>query len=50
MPNTPRLSQRGRSERFVAALGRAADFDPTEKGSFIDLQSKIVDPRFVETD
>jgi len=40
---------KGRSERFVAALESAADFDPTEKKSFIDLQSKIVDPRFVET-
>lgn len=40
---------KGRSERFVSALERAAKFDPTEKASFIDLQSKIVDPRFSET-
>lgn len=41
---------KGRSQRFVAALERAAEFDPTQKGSFVDLQNKIVDPRFNETD
>ena len=41
---------KGRSGRFVAALERAAEFDATEKASFIDLQNKIVDPRFGEAD
>jgi len=37
---------KGRSERFVSALERASEFDPSKKGSFIDLQNQIVDPRF----
>lgn len=35
-----------RSERFVAALESAATFNVAEKQSFIELQNKIVDPRF----
>jgi len=35
-----------RAERFVAALHEAANFDPTDKQSFIQLQNSIVDPRY----
>ncbi len=40
---------KGRSVLVVSALERAAEFDPTETDSLVDLQSKIVDPRFSET-
>ena len=39
-----------RAERFVAALERAADFDATDKTSFVRLQNQIVDPRFANND
>lgn len=35
-----------RAERFVAALHEVADFDSTDKQSFIRLQNSIVDPRY----
>ncbi|MDQ3179773.1 MAG: Fic family protein, partial [Acidobacteriota bacterium] len=41
---------KNRSERFIAALANAADFDANDKGSFIELQNKIVDPRFAAKD
>ena len=39
-----------RTERFVAALREAQDFDPTDKGALIRLQGAIVDPRYAATD
>jgi len=39
-----------RSERFVAALSTAADFDALDARSFIQLQNAIVDPRYAEVD
>jgi Fic/DOC family len=39
-----------RAERFVVALERAADFDATDKMSFVRLQNQIVDPRFANDD
>ena len=39
-----------RAERFVAALERAAEFDATDKQSFVELQRNIVDPRFAAAD
>ncbi len=39
-----------RAERFVAALEHAAEFDASDKGSFIELQNQIVDQRFTATD
>ena len=39
-----------RAERFVAVLERAADFDATDKASFVRLQNQIVDPRFANDD
>lgn len=41
---------KSRSERFIAALAHAADFAATDKTNFIDLQNKIVDPRFAAKD
>lgn len=41
---------KNRSERFIAALAHAADFDAIDKTNFIDLQNKIVDPRFAAKD
>ena len=35
-----------RTERFVAALKAAFDFDPTDKAALIRLQGDIVDPRY----
>ena len=35
-----------RAERFVTALHEVANFDPTNKQSFIQLQNSIVDPRY----
>ncbi|MEO8727145.1 MAG: Fic family protein [Acidobacteriaceae bacterium] len=35
-----------RTERFVAALMRAENFDPTSKQSLVELQNAIVDPRY----
>jgi hypothetical protein len=40
----------GRSERFIAALRQAPDFDLTAKAAFIDLQNRIVEPRYSATD
>jgi Fic family protein len=37
-----------RSERFVAALERAAGFDPASQPDLLRLQNLIVDPRYVE--
>lgn len=39
-----------RSERFVAALTAAADFDALDPQSFVRLQNAIVDPRYAETE
>jgi hypothetical protein len=39
-----------RAERFVAALHEVANFDPTDKQSFIQLQNSIVDPRYAAND
>lgn len=39
-----------RAGRFVSALAHAAEFDATEKGSFIELQNRIVDSRFAAKD
>jgi Fic family protein len=39
-----------RTERFVSALMRADNFDPTNKQSFIELQNVIVDPRYAQKD
>lgn len=39
-----------RAERFVAALHKAAEFDPTDKQSLIRLQNSIVDPRYAARD
>ncbi len=41
---------KSRSERFISALANAADFDTTDKTNFIELQNKIVDPRFAAKD
>lgn len=41
---------KNRSERFINALARVAEFDVTEKSNFIELQNKIVDPRFAAKD
>ena len=41
---------KGRSERFMSALENSADFDPNIKENFVELQNKIVDPRFAATD
>lgn len=38
-----------RSERFVAALTRAANFDTSDPQAFITLQNAIVDPRYAAT-
>ena len=38
-----------RSERFVAALTRAANFDTSDPRAFIKLQNAIVDPRYAAT-
>jgi len=39
-----------RTERFVAALMRAEEFDPFRKRSLIELQNAIVDPRYAQSD
>jgi Fic family protein len=39
-----------RTERFIAALRTALDFDPYDKAHLIALQGDIVDPRFAEQD
>ncbi len=39
-----------RSERFVAALSIAADFDALDTSGFVRLQNTIVDPRYAEAD
>ena len=39
-----------RTDRFVAALMRAAEFDPAIKASYIQLQNEIVDPRYAQRD
>jgi len=39
-----------REERFIAALGRAGQFDPTDKPSLIALQNTIVEPRYAAAD
>ena len=38
-----------RTERFVAALTRAAKFDTSDPQEFIKLQNEIVDPRYAAT-
>jgi Fic family protein len=39
-----------RTERFVAALTRAAKFDTSDPQAFIELQNQIVDPRYAATE
>jgi hypothetical protein len=39
-----------RTERFVAALMRAEEFNPFQKGSLVELQNAIVDPRYAQKD
>jgi len=39
-----------RTERFVAALHRTAEFDTSDKQAFIKLQNSIVDPRYAAED
>jgi hypothetical protein len=39
-----------RTLRFVAALGRAENFDTSDKQAFVELQNSIVDPRYAQTD
>ncbi len=41
---------RGRAERFVAALAKAATFESWKKESLIRLQNLIVDPRYAQSD
>ena len=43
-PNAPR------TQKFVAALRTAHDFDPTDKAALIKLQGMVVDRRFAATD
>ncbi|MGB7548851.1 MAG: Fic family protein [Terracidiphilus sp.] len=39
-----------RTLRFVAALGRAENFDTSDKQAFVDLQNSIVDARYAQKD
>ncbi len=39
-----------RTSRFVAALGRADDFDTSDKNALVALQNSIVDPRYAQKD
>lgn len=39
-----------RAERFVAALQATDSFDPTSKSQLVELQNKIVDPRYAAKD
>jgi Fic family protein len=39
-----------RTLRFVAALGRAENFDVSDKQAFVDLQNSIVDRRYAQKD
>ena len=39
-----------RTLRFVAALGRADDFDTSDKQAFVELQNSIVDARYAQKD
>jgi Fic family protein len=39
-----------RALRFVAALGRAGDFNTSDKQAFVELQDSIVDPRYAQRD
>jgi len=39
-----------RTERFVAVLRDAHDFDPTDKAALVRLQGAIVDPRYAAAD
>jgi hypothetical protein len=39
-----------RALRFVAALGRAGDFNTSDKQAFVELQNSIVDPRYAQKD
>ena len=39
-----------RADRFISALKNAPTFVSSRKGSFIQLQNDIVDPRYAETD
>jgi Fic family protein len=36
--------------RFVVALGRAGDFNTSDKQAFVELQDSIVDPRYAQRD
>ena len=40
----------GRAERFVEALKRAPEFDPSSKAELLRLQGSIVDPRYAASD
>jgi Fic family protein len=39
-----------RTLRFVAALGRAENFDTSDKRAFVELQNSIVDARYAQKD
>jgi Fic family protein len=39
-----------RTLRFVAALGRADNFNTSDKHAFVELQNSIVDPRYAQKD
>lgn len=39
-----------RTLRFVAALGRAENFNTSDKQAFVELQNSIVDPRYAQKD
>jgi len=39
-----------RTFRFVAALGRAGEFNTGDKQAFVELQNAIVDPRYAQKD
>lgn len=39
-----------RTQRFVAALGRAENFDTSDKQAFVELQNSIVDARYAQKD
>ena len=41
---------RRREERFIDALRTAAQFDPTDKRSFLELHATIMDPRYAAND
>jgi len=42
------VPSKDRTERFVAALMKAASFNATSKNAFVQLQNAIVDPRYAQ--